>query len=75
MAVSSYQQMTGRYALVLLRSWPPVQLGIALAMQKRNIGYLEDKMMFDGSFLETKLETTAAFHGKIKWIAMHSSAP
>jgi hypothetical protein len=51
MAVSSYQHMTGRYALVLLRSWPPVQLGIALAMQKWNIEYLEDKMIFDGSFL------------------------
>jgi hypothetical protein len=67
--------MTGRYAFVLLRSWPPVQLGIALAMQKQNIEYLEDKMMFDGSFLEMKLETTAAFYGKIKWTSMHSSAP
>jgi hypothetical protein len=35
-------------------------------MQKQNIEYLEDKMMFDGSFLEMKLETTAAFYGKIK---------
>jgi hypothetical protein len=67
--------MTGRYALVLLRSWPPVQLGIALAMQKWNIEYLEDKMIFNGSFLGTKLETTAAFYGKIKWTAMHTSAP